>query len=127
MSDRPDLDGAIRIAQEGGLKITGGKYAPNGVSLSDKTPHPSLQHLKRELRDTLGQFLDTYVDNQWESMPKETDKAVDALFHSFTQWVLELPEMQDELVDTFSSNSGKSIEPMFRNQLRTALRKRLGQ
>lgn len=29
MSDRPDLDEAIKIAQAGGLKITGGKYAPN--------------------------------------------------------------------------------------------------
>lgn len=28
MSDRPDLDKAIQILQDGGIKITGGKYAP---------------------------------------------------------------------------------------------------
>ena len=28
MSDRPDLDEAIKILQEGGFKVTGGKYAP---------------------------------------------------------------------------------------------------
>jgi hypothetical protein len=28
MSDRPDLDEAIRILQAGGIKITGGRYAP---------------------------------------------------------------------------------------------------
>jgi hypothetical protein len=27
-SDRPDLDKAIKILQDGGWKITGGKYAP---------------------------------------------------------------------------------------------------
>jgi hypothetical protein len=29
MSDRPDLDEAMRIAEAGGLKLTGGKYAPD--------------------------------------------------------------------------------------------------
>lgn len=38
MSDRPDLDKAIEIAQAGGLKITGGKYAPKNTSLAANEP-----------------------------------------------------------------------------------------
>lgn len=39
MSDRPDLDKAIKIAQAGGLKITGGKYAPDNSLMSADKEH----------------------------------------------------------------------------------------
>ena len=35
MSDRPDLDEAIDILQNGGFNITGGKYAPQTNSIRD--------------------------------------------------------------------------------------------
>jgi hypothetical protein len=58
MSDRPDLDKAIEIAQAGGLKITGGKYAP-----TPKQPDSSDDWL-RTFREMLAEFSDQGLRQQ---------------------------------------------------------------
>lgn len=74
MSNRPDLDNAISILQNGGFKITGGKYAHTNRLESPMSNTPEDTELRKKIvvllfnasnrkeKTTIGQSVDDFVN-----------------------------------------------------------------
>lgn len=108
MSDRPDLDKAIEIAQAGGLKITGGKYAP----IDPKTG----------IKPTLG--ADSQTPQPITPQPDKVDEILDnCLLHRSPIWLetkkaitqLRIQDRIDELrlLETFVVENYAIAPPIF--------------
>jgi hypothetical protein len=137
MSDRPDLDEAIKILQAGGIKITGGRYAPvdpvTGIKPALGNPTPKVEppkddkkttmtigHIEvatRQLQEaeiTIGEFLElvnAYIKLQQEALLDRVDKSLE--YPNFR----ELPQGLDPICAKLAFNQARTTIDKLRLEL----------